>query len=130
VVETPTLFVEYLYTYVLLFTGDHKSEEIARKRFKINVSLIREFRDQYSPVRRQLRLQDFPVYGPQLDQIRRRMSQWRPTGLWDFRFRPYHDPLSFYAFWFGTLLGSIGILSLGLSIAQTYATLAQMAQTG
>jgi hypothetical protein len=126
----PTLFVELLHSYVQFFASDPSSELIATKKYGIDMSLITEFRDQYSPVRTQLQLHDFPIYGARLDQIRHKMNQWRPTGVRDLMVRPYNDPLSFYAFWFGTLLGSIGVLSLALTVAQTYAAFVQINQGG
>jgi uncharacterized membrane protein len=36
--------------------------------------------------------------------------------------KPFHDPLSYYAFWFAFIFVVIGVMGLAATIAQTYAS--------
>ena len=64
------------------------------------------------------RLEDFVLFRPRLDELQREMNDWRPQNVSDLFRRGYKDPLTWYGFWFATIVGTIGILSLGVSIAQ------------
>jgi hypothetical protein len=46
------------------------------------------------------------------------MMEWKPLVVRDILTRPYHDPLSYFAFWFAVFFGLIGLLSLGLNAGQ------------
>jgi len=116
----PTFFLELLYSHILFFARDRNSETIGAK-LGLDMSLIREFRDHYSPVHSDLQLQNFPVYAHRLQYIQRKMNEWRPQSILELAVRPYKDPITFYAFWFATIIGLAGIFGLSIGIAQTYA---------
>jgi hypothetical protein len=65
------------------------------------------------------RLEDFHLLRPRLSELQREMNEWRPQTIGDLFKRGYKDPLTWYGFWFAAFVGIIGILSLGVSIAQT-----------
>jgi len=69
-----------------------------------------------------LYLQNYPIYGSRLRTVLHAMSSWRPHSIRHLMTKPYHDPLSFYAFWFAVTFGVISILGLIATLAQTYAT--------
>ena len=62
------------------------------------------------------RLEDFVLLRPRLFELQREMNEWRPQRMKDLFRRGYKDPLTWYGFWFAAIIGSIGILSLGISI--------------
>lgn len=121
----PGFLAELLESHRLLF-GTSKSEIIAESLLerdrqnqcfkRIDLELVRDYCKNWST--HSLQITDFPIYGSRLQHIHQRMVDWRALALRDVRFRPYHDPLSYYAFWFAVFIGSIGILGLGLSAAQ------------
>ena len=117
-----TLFLELMYSQVLFFGRDRISENQGRA-LGVDINLVRDFWENYSPIQSDLQLSDFPVYGSRLKHIRERMTEWRPQTWAELAIRPYNDPITFYAFWFATLVGIIGVLGLGATIAQTYASL-------
>ena len=65
------------------------------------------------------RLEDFNLLRPRLHELQREMNEWRPQRFGDLFKRGYKDPLTWYGFWFAVTVGVIGVLSLGVSIAQT-----------
>jgi hypothetical protein len=121
----PTFLAELLESHRLLF-GSPKSESIARSlegtdcqsRFyiKISMGLVQDYCKNWSED--SLQITDFPIYGSRLQHIYQRMVDWRALVIRDVHFRPYRDPLSYYAFWFAIFIGLIGILGLGLNAAQ------------
>lgn len=62
------------------------------------------------------RLEDFVLLRPRLFELQKEMNDWRPQQMGDLFRRGYKDPLTWYGFWFAAIIGSIGILSLGISI--------------
>lgn len=95
-----------------LLEGDDQNECFKRN----DVELVRDYCKNWSA--ESLQITDFAIYGSRLQHIHQSMIDWRALVLRDLRFRPYRDPLSYYAFWFAVFLGSIGILGLGLNAAQ------------
>jgi hypothetical protein len=109
-----------LNSLVLIFARDKISEEIGSKR-GINMHVVCDYRDNYSPVLSDLRLSDFPIYGRRLQNIQKEMETWRPESLRQIVSRPYKDPLTFYAFWFSIFVGVVSVLALGGVLATAYA---------
>lgn len=99
---------------------DSESEMIG-KSLGVDMALVRDYRDKFARIKDDFRLQDFPVYGRRLENVQRKMNEWRPHTIRELAIRPYNDPFTFYAFWFATFIGVVSILSLGTSLAQTYA---------
>jgi hypothetical protein len=64
------------------------------------------------------RLEDFVLLRPRLAELQREMNDWRPQKIPHLFKRGYKDPLTWYGFWFAAIVGTIGILSLGVSVAQ------------
>jgi hypothetical protein len=108
-----------LYSHILFFgrKDDRDSEKIG-KCLGIDVSVVHEFRDKFSLIKEDFRLQDFPVYAPRLENVQRKMNDWHPHTIRELAIRPYN---TFYAFWIASFIGIVSILSLATSIAQTYA---------
>lgn len=118
----PTVFLELLNSHVLFFGryDDPESERIGESLL-VDVALVHHYRDKFARIKDDFRLQDFPVYGRRLENVQHKMNKWRPHTIRELAIRPYNDPVSFYAFWFATFIGIVSILSLGTSLAQTYA---------
>ena len=117
----PTHFIELLQTYILLFDRDRSSMKIGLS-LGIDMHVVGSFRDLYYRCGPTLRVEDFSIYGSRLKDIHTRMHDWRLQSILDLATHPYHDPLTFYGFWFATAIGVIGILGLGATPAQTYAS--------
>jgi hypothetical protein len=113
--------LELMYSHVLFFARDERSEEIG-KLLGIDMDMIRDFRDNYSTMESDFEARDFPIYATRLRNIQKKMDEWRPQTIRELAIRPYRDPLSFYAFWFATFIGAVGVLGLAASISQTYAS--------
>jgi hypothetical protein len=100
----------------------------AGKDLEIDTELMREFYRAYvvsdtDTVTDALRFEDFPIYGTRLRELRDRMNSWRPRTIRGKLFtRPYDDPLSFYAVWFGSIISLVTILTFGVALAGAYST--------
>jgi len=116
----PTLFLELMYSHVLFFGRDRASANRGAL-MGVDKHILQDFRLNYSPVQWDLQLSDFPLYGSRLKHIRLTMREWRPQTWSELAIRPYNDPITFYAFWFATLVGIIGVVGLAATIAQTIA---------
>jgi len=128
----PTIFVELLYAHGLFFCQDHvsiKAGEVLRVQSNglgVEVSLVKEFYKSYTVSESdaiKLRFEDFPIYATRLQELQEKMNNWRPRTIRGrFFTRPYQDPLSFYAVWFGSIITVVTILGFGATLAGTYAT--------
>lgn len=65
------------------------------------------------------RLEDFILLRPRLFELQKEMNDWRPQRVSELFRRGYKDPLTWYGFWFAFIVGSLGTLSLAVSITQT-----------
>lgn len=111
-----------MYSYVLVFGDWHgNSRKLSKPLSKDEKELIKTYRGRYAPSHADFEARHFPIYASRLRYIIKKMDEWRPQSLQQLAVRPYNDPLSFYAFWFATIIGILGILGLGATIAQTYA---------
>ena len=120
----PTLFIEIMFTYVLIFGApDMATKKIAQQMLGSKIGLITTYQERYAPKHRNFEIYDFPIYASRIRVIMRTMDDWRPRSILErIVFRPYSDPLSFYAFWFAVVIGIVTVLGLGSTMAQTYAT--------
>ena len=110
-----------MYSHVLFFGRDKTSEKVG-ENLGVDMDLIRDFRDNYSPVQSDLQLQHFPIYAVRLRCIQKKMDRWRPQTFRELAVRPYQDPLPFYAFWFATIVGIVSLIGLGAGLAQAIAS--------
>jgi hypothetical protein len=85
---------------------------------RINVTILKDYEENWSSNDLSLQLSDFPIYGVRIQHVRKRMEDWRPLRLRQAWRRPYKDPLPYYGFWFGVFIGLTAILSVGINIAQ------------
>jgi hypothetical protein len=111
-----------MYTHVLLFGRDQESERIGESFEDLDMVVIREFRDQYSPLRSPFQLSGFPIYSTRLEQLQAQMKEWRPRKIKQLATRGYADPLNYYIFWWSVIVGIVTTLTLGASIATAYAS--------
>ena len=108
----PTIFVELLYSYVILF-GPHKIFEGIAKKCGMQYVIIRSFRDKWSPMRPELMIEDFPIYDSRLQNIERTMDGWRPQTPCELAIQLYKDSFIFYTFWFSIFIGINGYDEFG-----------------
>jgi hypothetical protein len=125
VAEIPSYFNELVFSHILFFCRDSESRNIGQ-HFLVDDNYMTEL-DEYSKTRElrsrpYLYLQNYPIYGGRLRTILHTMRAWRPHTFKHLMIKPYHDPLSYYAFWFAFIFGVIGLLGLTATIAQTIAT--------
>jgi hypothetical protein len=124
----PTLFLECLKTHVLFFDRDTASRNLGEK-MGIDLLILHEFSKSYTVAAGStLQFEDFPIYAKRLRTIMDRMDAWRPQTYRELAIRPYNDPLTYHAFWFSGYLAIFTVLSLAISIAQTYSQFQQAAQ--
>jgi hypothetical protein len=101
---------------------DGEFQKIGKKYLKkSDVDIIQTFQARYAPSHADFGLHHFPIYGSRLRYIIKKMDDWRPQSILQLAVRPYNDPLSFYAFWFATIIGIVSVLGLGATLAQTFA---------
>ena len=116
----PALFSELLYSHILFFALNKESQKYAQDSSYLPILI--DFRDNYCP-KVSFSLKDFPLYGPRLHYIQKRMNDWRPQRFRELRVRPYKDPVAHYTFWFAAYFGIVSVLALAMSIIQAYAAL-------
>jgi hypothetical protein len=117
----PTLFLECVKTHVLFFERDLVSQKIGAKMGIIDRVVLSEFSKSYTVAAgSSLQFEDFPIYAKRLRTVMDRMDAWRPHTYQELAIRPYNDPLTYHAFWFSGYLAVFTVLSLAISIAQTY----------
>jgi hypothetical protein len=118
-----TVFIEVMYSHVLFFGRDERSKLIGEQLGydRAIIAQVDNFFSRYGRLSER-QLQRFNIYGSRLLEVHERMNEWRPQQLRDLWVRPYRDPVAFYAFWFAAFIGVFTVLSVGLSVAQTYAT--------
>lgn len=112
-----------MYSYILVFGRDSTGQFAKGAGLtKEDLNWIKLYKERYVPEHLRFQLHHFQIYGPRLRYILDTMDEWQPQTIPQLAIRPYKDPLSFYGFWFATIIGLIGIVGLGTSIAQTYAS--------
>lgn len=118
----PTLFLELMFSYVLIFCADDAfSQRTGKAMLNSDYELIKMYQKRYAPSHADFGLHHFPIYASRLRYVIQKMDDWRPQSILQLAVRPYKDPLSFYAFWFATVIGTVSFLALGAAFAQTYA---------
>ena len=125
----PSYFRELIFSHLLFFSRDSESRKIGGQLL-VDDTYMDELLE-YSKTRKlrsrpYLCLQNYPIYGGRLHTILDTMNAWRPHTFKHLTIKPYHDPLSYYAFWFAVMFGVIGLLGLTATIAQTYATFKEL----
>jgi hypothetical protein len=90
------------------------SEDIEGK--DISLEIVKDFRISYSEP--SLQLADFPIFGGRLKYLHQRMASWRPLRVRQLWKRPYRDPLPFFTFWAGTVIGLFTLVAMILGAAQ------------
>ena len=102
----PTLFREYMCSYVVLFGLDRTSGKIGEK-LGIPMEVVRQFHNEYASTDEHLTLASFPILRPQFILLQRRLNFIQKSG----------NTFSFC----NSLMVLVNLLVLGLSLAQTYA---------
>lgn len=64
--------------HVLILARNNLSEKIAFEKYGIDMRILKDCQDCFSPVGRYIQLQEFPVYSSRLEMIQRQMKDWRP----------------------------------------------------
>jgi hypothetical protein len=109
-----------MYSYILLFGADEGKSGKIGTRLNVDMKTVQKYLNRYSPSHADFQLHHFPIYAPRLTHVIQKMEEWRPQSIRHLALRPYRDPMSFYAFWFATVIGIASILGLALSLAQTF----------
>jgi hypothetical protein len=120
---------ELLASHSLIFSTS-KTEAIVKSlkrddedHKEISLEVVKDFRISYSEP--SLQLADFPIFGGRLRYLHQRMASWRPLRVRELWKRPYRDPLPFFTFWAGTVIGIFTLVAVILGGLQvTYAILA------
>ena len=58
------------------------------------------------------------------------MIDWRPLRVRHLWYRPYRDPLTYFASWFAVIVGVLTILALLASVAQLVVAILTWKSTG
>ena len=114
----PTLFHEYLQSYIVVFGLNLASEKIGEE-LKLPMKAVRKFRDQYPPIHVDFLLRDF------------RCARWRAVQQKmnaQSSALKYHGSLTSYAFWYAVFSVVVAVLALGVTVAQTYAAFMALQQ--
>jgi hypothetical protein len=112
----PTYLTELFASHCLLFA---ESEEIVKRingGSAIDLELLKDYQS-YRP-QTPFQMTDFPIFGNRIQHIHQRMVDWRPLRLRDLYYRPYKDPVTYYAFAFAVFIGLIGIVGLVANVGQ------------
>lgn len=111
-------YEELFLTYVLLFGRDEKNAELGRSKVGLPPDFVEHLKASHRKAQNIHALQTFVIYGTRLRTIQDTLEKWRPRSIAQLAVRPYHDPLSYYAFWAVIIFGFIGLLGLATSIIQ------------
>ena len=64
----------------------------------------------------------YDAFKDRVDKYHQILSTWKPKSVWELRYPGYGgvDPVSLYGFYFAAIFGLITLLTLGLTVAQTF----------
>ena len=84
---------------------------------KIDMDIVNAYKDHWSSDISAVDISDFPIFGPRLQLIHQRMTDWRPLRLRELLIRPYRDSISYYAFRVAVIFGILSVLGFLWSVA-------------
>ena len=103
----------------LIFGRFPASQRIGESLQGVDMDVLRDYRNRWANDSSLSSLADFPIYGSCLRHIHERMLNWRAVTLSDVRYRPYQDPLGYYAFWFAVFFGVLGIIGIAVKLSES-----------
>jgi hypothetical protein len=112
-----TFIRELMLSHVLVFGRSPLTTEEMDKEFPgIQMSIVDDYRDQWSGGIETVQISDFPIYGTRLQAIQQRMTEWRALSFAGLFKKHYRDLTAYYAFILAMIFGSLSVLGLLWSV--------------